>query len=215
MRFRPALIFVAGVLGALGARAEDAAAYARVTHERAAKIVATLGLGDAAKTERVTAMVAQQYRDLRAIHDPRDTRIKAAQGRDGAAAEESAARAEAEAKLAILHREFLGRLATELSAEQLEAVKDGLTYGVMPLTFRVYQDMLPNLTAGQREQIRAWLLEAREKAMDEGSADAKHAVFGKYKGRINNFLARAGIDLKQAEKDAAARRRAASAPGTK
>jgi hypothetical protein len=111
-----------------------------------------------------------------------------------------------------LHREFLGRLETELTPAQIDSVKDGLTYGVAPLTLRVYQEMVPNLTAAQREQIHAWLLEAREKAMDMGSSNEKHAVFGKYKGRINNFLAAAGINLKQAEKDMQARARAARAP---
>jgi hypothetical protein len=42
-----------------------------------------------------------------------------------------------------------------------------------------------------------WLVEARELAMDEGSSDAKHAVFGKYKGRINNYLSAAGYDMKK------------------
>jgi len=38
-----------------------------------------------------------------------------------------------------------------------------------------------------------------EKAMDAESADKKHAVFGKYKGRINNYLSAAGIDMKKEE----------------
>ena len=84
-----------------------------------------------------------------------------------------------------------------------------MTYGVVPITFDGYQQMLPELTDEQRHEIHAQLLEAREYAMDAGSSDAKHAVFGKYKGRINNYLSRAGIDLKQAEKEWAARRQAA------
>jgi hypothetical protein len=35
--------------------------------------------------------------------------------------------------------------------------------------------------------------------MDEGTSDEKHKVFGKYKGRINNYLAAAGYNLKAAE----------------
>jgi hypothetical protein len=152
-------------------------------------------LGDAAKTERVAAIVARQYRDLRAIHDAREP--------------------DASARLEKLHGEFLARLAAELTPAQVDAVKDGLTYGVAPLTFRVYTEMLPNLTAEQKERIHAWLLEARELAMDRGSSEEKHTVFGKYKGKINNFLAAAGIDMKQAEKDLAARRKAASTGATK
>jgi hypothetical protein len=46
----------------------------------------------------------------------------------------------------------------------------------------------------------AWLVEAREVALTAGSAEEKHRVFGKYKGRINNFLSAAGYDLKAAER---------------
>jgi len=45
--------------------------------------------------------------------------------------------------------------------------------------------------------------------MDGGSSEEKHAEFGKYKGRINNYLSKAGYDMKQAEKDLAARQKAA------
>ena len=72
-----------------------------------------------------------------------------------------------------------------------------MTYRVMPITYAAYQDMLLNLTAEQKEQIYAWLKEARELAMDEGSSDDKHKVFGKYKGRINNYLSGAGYDMKK------------------
>jgi hypothetical protein len=61
--------------------------------------------------------------------------------------------------------------------------------------------MLPDLTEEQISQIETWLLEAREIAMDQGSSDAKHAVFGKYKGRINNYLSGEGYDLNKASKE--------------
>ena len=77
----------------------------------------------------------------------------------------------------------------------------GLTYGVVPLTYRVYMEMLPDLSPELKREIKAQLLEAREYAMDAGSSDAKHAWFGKYKGRINNILSKAGYDLKKAEQE--------------
>jgi hypothetical protein len=61
--------------------------------------------------------------------------------------------------------------------------------------------MLPNLTPAQQQQIMTWLIEARERAMDAGTSEQKHAVFGKYKGRINNYLSASGIDMKKAEAD--------------
>ncbi|BBO34830.1 DUF3826 domain-containing protein [Lacipirellula parvula] len=168
------------------AAAHEAAvdAHLQALSERAAKIVAVLKLDDAEQVERVRDLIAQQYQSLGQLYDA-----------GGAEATE----------LNALHRRFLARLGAELSPQQVDAVKDGMTYGVAPLTLNAYQELLPQLTADQRREIHAQLLEAREYAMDAGSSDAKHAIFGKYKGRINNYLSQAGYDLKQAEKDRTAR----------
>jgi len=63
-----------------------------------------------------------------------------------------------------------------------------MTYSILPVTWKAYLEMIPRLTQEQKDKMYAWLVEARELAMDEGSSDKKHAVFGKYKGRINNYL---------------------------
>jgi hypothetical protein len=72
-----------------------------------------------------------------------------------------------------------------------------MTYRVFPITYAAYLDMLPNLTTEQKDKIYSWLKEARELAMDAGSSEKKHEVFGKYKGRINNYLSAAGYDMKK------------------
>ncbi len=184
-----------------------------VYRQRAEKIVGTLGVTDTAKITRVTDAIAAHYAGTNAVHDATAVRVKALKQAQtpGAAAsvDESAikaVRAEAEPKLAALHTEFLGKLSADLTPAQIEQVKDGLTYGVLPLTFRVYQQMLPDLTAAQKAQLLAWLTEAREHAMDAGSSDEKHAWFGKYKGKINNYLAAAGYDMKKAEKNLSTKR---------
>ena len=111
-------------------------------------------------------------------------------------------RTEADAKIVALHRRFVARLAVELAPDQVGRVKDGLTYGVVPITYAAYRKLLPDLTDEQAREVLANLLEAREYAMDAGSSEEKHAWFGKYKGRINNYLSRAGYDLKAAEQAA-------------
>lgn len=174
--------------------------------QRAEKISATLKLDDPAKAVRVRDIVARQYHELSVIHARRDEALHAAKtlaatDKSAAEAASKAAHAEAETAQDKLHPEFLARLAGELAPAQIDQVKDGMTYGVLPLTFRVYQEMLPNLTVEQKAQILAWLTEAREHAMDASTSDEKHAWFGKYKGRINNYLSKAGIDMKQAEKE--------------
>jgi hypothetical protein len=74
-----------------------------------------------------------------------------------------------------------------------------MTFGVLPLTYSAYQEMILTLTDSQKKQIMDWLLEAREHAMDAESAEKKHAWFGKYKGRINNYLSKEGYDIKKEE----------------
>jgi Spy/CpxP family protein refolding chaperone len=182
------------------------AAYARTITQRADKIVATLGIADTNKLIRVRDIITQQYRNLAKIHDARDVQIKQVKEKAGtdkvaAAASVQAARDEVKPKLDELHGEFLSRLSAELSPEQVDQVKDGLTYGVLPLTYGVYLKMYPELTTEQKAQIKAWLTEARELAMDGSTSDEKHAVFGKYKGKINNYLSKAGYDAKKAEQN--------------
>jgi hypothetical protein len=178
--------------------AEPDPEYVRVTNERAAKIVAQLQLADGAQARRVTNVIAQQYRDLAAVHDARDAGLKAKP--EPAESEAATIRADADAKVLALHRRFVARLGAELKPEQVNQVKDGLTYGVVQVTYAGYLKLLPELTGEQKREILAQLIEAREYAMDAGSSEEKHAWFGKYKGRINNYLSKAGYDLKKAEK---------------
>ena len=173
------------------------ATYTRVVTERAGKIVATLGITDSKASARVQEAIAQQYRGLNTIHDSR----KEALANLTDAAQKEAVNKEADEKLATLHKMYLTTLARDLTPQQIEQVKDGMTYSVLPITYKGYQAMLPDLTGEQKQQILAYLTEARERAMDEGSSEKKHAMFGKYKGRINNYLSAAGIDMKRASKE--------------
>ncbi len=193
---------------------EEEAAYLKTITERAEKIVAPLGIEDNAKHERIRSLIADQYRALRDIHAARDAALKEVKLKGGDAAIVDAAlkatRDEVDLKIQALHRKYVARLTAELSLQQVEQIKDGMTYGVVQGTYRHYLELLPNLTPEQKSEVLANLLEAREYAMDAGSADEKHQWFGKYKGRINNYLSSAGIDMKQAEKDWTAKRKAAA-----
>ena len=104
-------------------------------------------------------------------------------------------------KIGKLHKTYLKNLAKYLTTDKIDAVKDGMTYGVVPKTYFAFQDMLPNLTEAQKEFIYKNLVEAREHAMDAGSSKEKHAWFGKYKGRINNYLSKEGYDLNKESED--------------
>lgn len=184
------------------------AAYTRTITERAAKIVATLGLTDEAKSTQVRDLIAGQYRDLNDVHEARKAQLAAlkAQPQDAnTAAATKKIEDQTTAALDKLHGKYLKQLGRKLTPAQVDQVKDGMTYRVLPITMTAYEDMLPNLTEPQKTQLLAWLTEAREHAMDASTSEAKHAWFGKYKGRINNYLSAAGIDMNQAGKDWQAR----------
>lgn len=174
--------------------------YIKVTNERATKIVEKLALGNKEKEAAVTNIIAQQFRDLSKIHDGRDAEIKKVQANASLTKEKQTAaidklKANADKSIAKLHTTYLKKLGKYLSEDKITAVKDGMTYNVMPNTYAAFQDMLPNLTATQKKYIFDALVEAREHAMDAGTSKEKHAWFGKYKGRINNYLAKEGYDL--------------------
>jgi hypothetical protein len=76
-------------------------------------------------------------------------------------------------------------------------VKNVLTYNVVKVTYDAQCDMIPTLKEEEKVQIMAWLKEAREFAIDAESANKKHEVFKKYKGRINNYLTKRGYDMKK------------------
>jgi hypothetical protein len=164
---------------------------------RADEIVQSLGIDDTAKAARVRATLVDQYRGLRDLHDTRDATLKNTTD-DAVKAQVKAASA---ADVKELHEKFITELSADLTPQQIETVKDKLTYNVVHVTYNAFQDMIPTLTDQQKTYILAQLKEAREIAMDQGSSKEKHAVFGKYKGRINNYLAKQGYDLKQANKE--------------
>nr|WP_315155517.1 DUF3826 domain-containing protein [uncultured Flavobacterium sp.] len=180
--------------------------YMKVTNERAAKIVEKLALGNKEKETAVTNIIAQQFRDLSKIHDGRDAEIKKVKDNTVLSKEQQNASIEklkssADKSIDKLHKAYLKKLGTQLNETKIIEVKDGMTYGVLPITVDGYNDMLPNLTKEQKEYIYNALVEAREHAMDAGSSKEKHAWFGKYKGRINNYLSKQGYDLNKESAD--------------
>lgn len=176
-----------------------AASYTKTITERADKIVARLGISKAKKYEAVKQIITQQYRDLNTIYTERDEQIKTARAvfaTDKMALDSAKANIEASvaAKLEKLHPQYISSLKKKLTDKQVDEVKDGMTYNVVNVTYKGYRDMIPTLTEEQKAKILAWLIEAREHAMDAESSDKKHAWFGKYKGRINNYLSAEGYD---------------------
>jgi hypothetical protein len=194
------LLFVLFAFCKLSAQQYADPEYIKVTNERAAKIVEKLALGNKEKEAVVANVIAQQFRDLSKIQGERDAEIKKVK-EDATLPKEKQnekidkLKADVDKTIDKLHADYLKKLGKHLNEAKITEVKDGMTYGVLPVTVTAYNDMIPTLTKEEKEYIYNTLVEAREHAMDGGSADEKHAWFGKYKGRINNYLSKRGYDL--------------------
>lgn len=175
-------------------------AYIRVITARAGKIVAALDLPDSSTFYQVRDIVAGQYYALNTVYAERDVQLKQLKSQTDKNLADSLKKTiqqDVDAKLAHLHTAYLGKLATVISPDQIDKVKDGMTYSTLEVTFHAYLQQMPELTDEQKGVILADLIEAREHAMDAESSEKKHAWFGKYKGRINNYLSSQGITRKK------------------
>ena len=169
------------------------AKYLAVIGERSQKIVDALDLSDTNAAARVHGIIMAQYRALNDWHNTNDAKIKAAKGDQETIAQVSA-------PLKQLHAQYLAQLALDLTPEQVEIVKDKMTYGKVQFTYKGYLIEYPSLNEEQKAEVLRLLKEAREEAMDGGSSDEKSAIFNRYKGKINNYLSKQGIHPAKKEK---------------
>lgn len=176
--------------------------YIKVITERSNKIVTGAGITDSVKFKKVRDIVVAQYSDLNTIYDARkakvnDIKTQMPDDKAGANAKIALVDSNVAKQVKVLHTSYINKLNKVLSADEVDKIKDGMTYRIYPITYTAYQDEIPTLTEEQKSKIKGWLLEARENAMDAESAEKKHAWFGKFKGRINNYLSAQGYDMKK------------------
>lgn len=172
--------------------------YESVIDKRTSDIVALLNLTDDATRAAVHSTIMTQYRSLNAWHEANGERRKVLRKQVGKSEEATPEKKELDtidASLKELHNWYLTSLGKHLTPEQIDVVKDKMTYGKVQVTYNAYLAQQPTLT----EEHKAYLLEqlklAREEAIDGGSAEEKSAIFDRYKGRINNWLVKNGYEL--------------------
>lgn len=192
-----ALVLFTGLSQAFAQQSDDD--YRKVIYGRSETIVKSLDIQDKVKYDFILELIANQYIDLGVINDAfaaKENEIKASSlpDEEKTQAKDLAYLRQREA-LTVKHFYFVNQLNANLSPEQVEKVKDGMTMGVYPVTYKAHLEMIPGLTEEEKTYIRAALMEAREYAMDCSDSKAKHAWFGKYKGRINNYLSKRGYNL--------------------
>lgn len=156
-------------------------AYVETIKGRAQKIVDGIQLTDQKQARNVRNIIANRYFLLNDIHAKYDKTQQDA----------------LQAELYRHHFELQSALAVYLTDEQIDAVKDGMTYGRLKRDYNAQLDMIPSLSDYEKQQVLIWLREAREYAMDAADSKGKHFWFDKYRGRTNNWLSSRGYDLKK------------------
>ncbi len=163
----PAQLAAMEAAAAPASAASDAALEKRVDG-----IVASLDLNDPAKEVRVKEILST---DLRAVRDSHNAGFAPAKS---------------------VREDFNAGLAAELTPEQIETVKDRLTANKVPVTFRVYHQIVPNLTAAEDAKILELLKQAREQCLDVKNPDEMARIFEPYKKQIEKYLTADGHDWK-------------------
>lgn len=173
------------------------AKYVETIIQRSTKVTDALKITGTARGKEVLNIVANRYFKLNDIYTERDSIKAVAKKLTGDEKKLKMEYAEMlkDQKLYKSHFGFIADLSVYLSEKEVETVKDVLTYNVVNVTYKAQCDMIPSLKLEEKVQILAWLKEAREYAMDAESSKKKHEAFGKYKGRINNWLSKRGYNL--------------------
>ncbi len=178
------------------------AQYVETIINRSKKVADALSITGTDKGQQVLHIVANRYFKLNDIYNERDKKKAEAAKLEGDAKKQAQDLAELSKESALYrsHYGFIAELSLFLNDAEIETVKDVMTYNSVSVQYNAICDMIPSLTEVEKARILAWYKEARELAIDEESSKKKHAVFGKYKGRINNYLSKRGYNLTEERK---------------
>ncbi len=181
--------------------------YDAAVENRSVDIVKKLNLSDATKSNAVHDLLVAQYHAMHQRDQTINAKLKAAGKEVNYAnrAEDLAAQSKP------LHDQFVAKLGQVLTPEQVDSVKDLMTYNKVNFTYTAYCNIIPDLTGADKTKVMDLLKSAREEAIDGGNAPEKSAIFQKYKDQINDYLNAHGHDVAQATKDWAAKHPATTA----
>lgn len=185
---------------------EKQAAYNQSIEIRTANILKALAIADSEKSNRVHDIIVTHYHALRARDEAIDDELSDLQrGSD----EWRAQRTTILMAMSLpFHDRFLAALAKELTPEQIETIKDQMTYGKVKFTYSAYCLIVPTMTDEQKAKVLDLLKQAREQAMEGGSAGEKSDIFQQYKNQINSYLKSNGIDMEKATEEWNAKQKA-------
>jgi Protein of unknown function (DUF3826) len=168
--------------------------------QKAARIVESLKLTDAGKAATVKAITSDWLAVMMTWHREHDAELNRLWGewnkarsvvpKDEFPGEVIAHRIDAVyASLKPAYEDYMKRLSAELTAEQVDAIKEGWSRSPgMTRTYNAYLEIVPDLTAKDKEAIKARLLMAREAAMLTDADKEIVATYKRHKVKVEQYV---------------------------
>jgi hypothetical protein len=168
--------------------------------QKAATVVEWVKLSDAGKAAAVRSIVSDWLAAMTTWHREHDAELnrlwgewnkpRAVEPKDEFPGEVVAHRIDAVySSLRPAYEEYLKRLSAELTAEQVEAIKERWSRSPgMTRTYNAYLEIVPDLTPRDKEVIKARLLLAREAAMLTDADKEIVAIYKRHKVKVEQYV---------------------------
>lgn len=167
---------------------------------KALRLLGTLKLDDTAKADRVKNILAGWYVTMWAWHQENDPKLKelwtqwnqarAVVPKDEFPGEVVAYKIDdVYASLKPAYQMFVEKISAELSPEQVDAIKE--TWSRSPgakRTYEAYLEIVPDLTAEQKQVIHDRMLLAREDAMLTDADKEIVSIFKRHKVKVEAYV---------------------------
>ena len=180
---------------------EDKQANSNLEQEKkAAEWTASLKLNDAAKEQRLQAVIVAHLKAVRDWNNEHPGTIVPAGSNPttGKLLSELERQIIAQSSMPkTVHENLMAGLRKDLAEEQVELVLDKYTIGKVQFTMAGYKAIVPDMTALEEETILKFMKQAREQAVDYKSMKQISAIFEIYKTKSEQYLNNNGRNWKQ------------------
>jgi hypothetical protein len=168
--------------------------------QKAGRIVESLKLDDADKAARVRAIASDwlgKMLNWHKAHDPELGRLwgewnkaRSVVPKDEFPGEVIAHQIDdVYASLKPVYEDYITRLSAEVSAEQVDAIKESWSRSPgMTRTYNAYLEIVPDLAAKDKEVIKSRMLMAREAAMMTDSDKEIVAIYKRHKVKVEQYV---------------------------
>lgn len=168
--------------------------------KKAAEWVASLNLNDAAKEQRLQAVIVTHLKAVRDWNNEHPGTIVPAGINPTTGQQLSDLEKQIIAQSSMpktVHENLMVGLRKDLTEEQVELVLDKYTIGKVQFTMNGYKSIVPDMTALEEETILKYMKQAREQAVDYKSMKQISAIFEIYKTKSEQYLNNNGRNWKQ------------------